>query len=221
MSSKDALVLKAIPYDLKNASLKYSEVSYASSIGRHWYAYRCMSYDEHKRSLKAKRLLDNYEYNNYLIDVCLIYPEDRDRIPALHVPILGSKISEISGFENITAFHAALDHCRKEMYNIEPSVDVFVKTALRLTDDDLAKMTFLERMKLVAYVELITQKEIPGPDTKAKPRKISKALGIDPKGIEHAFSSDSNEEVIQATKDGRAKLIRETESFSAINTKLK
>jgi len=114
------------------ASLECDAPCYASRIGSIWCAYKVLTYKEYKTSERVKRIFDGHEYYDYLVRNCLIYPKDWKTLPALYVPKIARKIEDVSGFNNMGAFTEALNFSRQEMHTLEPSIDVFLKTALML-----------------------------------------------------------------------------------------
>lgn len=217
--SNDRFLLLQIPLELKRAAIEVEYPVYASKIGNDWIAYRVLLYSEFKKTSKAKRILDNYSYCKYLLDLCLIYPKDINKIPALWIPKVGEHVEEVSGFDNAEAFYSGLEYSRQKLLELEPGVDIFLKTTLGLQDEKLDEMTFFERMRLVAFAELVSERQIPGPEEE-KPSSGKKDK-FDPKGIRGLGQKERNEAVTQVDKQGRPIRIQENESFSVYNTKLK
>jgi len=221
MSQKD-LLAREIPFEVRQAAIDTEGIVYVSRIRDNWFLYRVLTYREYKKSQRILTALESFDYENYLIDTCLIYPESWKKIPALWIPSIAANISNVSGFDNPAAFEQTLVRARGNMMSLEPGIDVFLKTSLLLKDEELDKMTFMERLNLVAYGEVVTQKQIPiGEEDKRRRKKPPKNFPIDMAGLEGAFDGGSNTEVLQTDPHGRTKLERTTESFSVTNTRLR
>ena len=142
--SNDKFLLLQIPFELKQASIEVEYPVYASKFKSFWIAYRVLSYAEFKRMSKAKRVLDGYSYSKSLLDLCLVYPKTPNKFPAFWVPKIAEQIEEVSGFNNVNAFYTGLNFSRNELMELEPGIDIFLKTTLGMQDEQLDKMTFFE-----------------------------------------------------------------------------
>lgn len=220
MSYRD-LVSRQIPEEIRRATLENEERVYTTRIGDSWFLYRPLLYGEWKKAQRVLLAFGDAFYEDYLIETCLILPKETDKILAFYIKSIANHIADISGFDNPIAFEQSLKMARANMGALEPGVDVFLKTSLLLKDEDLDKMSFMERMKLLSYSEVITQRQIPLSGDKKKRRRPPKGMPIDMAGIEDAFDSGFDSQVLQTDPHGRPSLQRDTESFSVTNTKLR
>ena len=215
--SNDRFLLLQIPFELKKAAIESEYPVYATRIGKTWIAYRVLSYEEYRKSIRAKNILDHYSYSKFLTDKCIIYP-DVSRLLALWIPKIAEHIEEVSGFDNMNAFYSALNKSREELTELEFGIDIFLKTILGLDDEKLKSMSYLERMRLVAFAELVSEKEIPGPEKEKKKQSKTK---FSEDGIPGLGKKQYREDVLSTDKMGRPTMTKEQESFTVYNTKLK
>lgn len=190
-----------LPISLKDKIKSFPGAAYITRIGDSWFLYRPLIYSDFKISKKILNSSGIIDARNFVIQKCLEYPEDPSKVLTCYIDKVADQIFEISGFNNEVAFHDGLLFSRQELQTIDGALDTLLKSTFFMKEEEMNKLTFLERMQLAAYSEILNKKSLLPEEQKSKKR-----------------NTVFNEETFEAPT-GKGHSVFETTRGSVINTK--
>lgn len=214
------LLAKTLPNEAREIIKNYEGTAYTVCIGSSIFVFRPLTYGEFHNLERIIQLCGNFDLEDYVLEKALIWPKTPSKILATYPGKLTKIIIEISGWNNVDAFKAALHFSRNEMQTHNKSFDILLKTTFSLKDVDLNNMDFLERMKMIAWAEIITKKDFLEEKKDKKPRRIP-GLNMDTSGIEDFMQTSTDEQILAVDKQGRPVKKQEIEQTVIYNTRLK